>query len=103
MMARTKWDDLLPSVATGSLSRGELGQELARIASAASIDSHGSIGVSATLSSAIHDPTRDFTEQVSSLTRQMTSLATIQQTLVGATQDNTQALTQNTVTKSGSA
>jgi len=45
---------------------------------------------------------RDITEQITELARQTNSLNTTQIAHVGATQDNTQAVTSNTTAKSGS-
>jgi hypothetical protein len=44
---------------------------------------------------------KDVTTQVSALTSQITSLAATQQTQVGATEENTQAVAQNTTARSG--
>jgi hypothetical protein len=100
-MARTKWDELLPSDSAPSLSRNEMVQQLARVASGGSGDlSLPSATASDVVGSLIQGSTRDFTEQISSLTTQITNLGSIQQTQLGATQDNTQAVLQNTTSKS---
>ena len=104
-MARTKWDELLPSSASSGLSRNDVVQQLVRVTSAgssgASLNSAGgSNGPADLVSSLMQGTTRDFTEQISSLTTQMSNLGSIQQTQIGVTQDNTQAVAQNTVTKS---
>ena len=101
-MARTKWDELLPSIATGGQSRADLVQQLSRIASAGASDSRASTGGSSVIGSATQGSAQDATEQISSLVTQMTSLASVQQTQLAALQDNTQALTQNTSSKSSS-
>jgi hypothetical protein len=105
-MARTKWDELLPSNSAPSPSRNEMVQQLARVASGGSGDlslpsTTASISTADVVGSLIQGSTRDFTEQLSSLTTQITNLGSIQQTQLGATQDNTQAVLQNTATKSG--
>jgi hypothetical protein len=104
-MARTKWDELLPSNSAPSLSRNEMVQQLARVASGGSGDlslpsATASISTADVVGSLIQGSTRDFTEQLSSLTTQITNLGSIQQTQLGATQDNTQAVLQNTTSKS---
>jgi hypothetical protein len=102
-MARTKWDEL-PSSATSGLSRNDVVQQLVRVTSAGSsggsLNSAGSTGPADVMSSLMQGTARDFTEQISSLTSQISNLGSIQQTQIGATQDNTQAVTQNTVSKS---
>jgi hypothetical protein len=102
-MARTKWDELLPSSATSGLSRNDVVQQLVRVtsgSSGASLNSAGgSTGPADVVSSLMQGTARDLTEQISSLTTQMSNLGSIQQTQIGATQDNTQAVTQNTVSK----
>ena len=101
-MARTKWDELLPSGATSSLSRNDVLQHLARVTSAGSsgASAGGPTGPADVVSSLMQGTGRDFTEQISSLTTQISNLGSIQQTQTGATQDNTQAVAQNTVSKS---
>ena len=102
-MARSKWDELLSTSATPSTSRNDAVQQLVQIVSAGSGGSGGSGSVSGVLGSVPQGSSGEFTEQISSLVTQMGSLASIQQTLAGATQDNTQALSQNTASKSGSS
>src|SRR5579864_6674790 len=104
-MARTKWDELLPTGATSGLSRNDIVQQLARATSAGSSgeslnSANGPSAPANAMSSLMQGPARDFTEQISSLTTQMSNLASIQQTQIGVTQDNTQAVTQNTTSKS---
>lgn len=103
-MARTKWDDLLPSSATSSLSRNDMVQQLARAtspgSSAVNLNSASGSSAPAVVSGQVQGSAGDFTEQILSLTAQMSSLASIQQTQVSVTQDNTQAITQNTTSKS---
>jgi hypothetical protein len=61
----------------------------------------GSAGESNAASSIPQDATKDVTEQIAELNRQVTSLSATQQSQIGVTQDNTQAVTQNTVSQSG--
>ena len=104
-MATTKWDDLLPTSGGPGLSGNEMlhqlmGAALGGSGSASSVDAGASI---VSQSSLVPGPTRDFTEEMSSLTAQLGGLASAQQTQLSATQENTQALQQNTVSKSGGA
>jgi hypothetical protein len=104
-MARTKWDELLPSSATSGLSRSDMVQQLERVTSGGSsggsfTSASGSSATAHVMSSLMQGTTRDFTEQISSLTTQISNLGSIQQTQISVTQDNTQAVTQNTVSKS---
>jgi hypothetical protein len=106
-MARTKWDELLPNNSSPSPSRSEMAQQLVRVSAGGSSDTNPSGGsspssVTEAVSSLIQGPIQDFTSQVSSLATQMTTLTSIQQTQFGATQDNTQALLQNTIAQSSS-
>ena len=101
-MARTNWDELLPSSATGGLSRADLVQQLARIASTTPSDSRVNAGGSSIVGSATQGSAQEATVQISSLITQMTNLASVQQTQLAALQDNTQAITQNTSSKSSS-
>jgi hypothetical protein len=96
-MARSKWEDLLPASRAGSASRSDLlGQLVASTGSGIGGGTNNSIGSAPTLSSSA-----GFTEQMTSLTTQITSLSSIQQSQIAALQDNTQAVTQNTTSKSG--
>ena len=53
-------------------------------------------------SSVLQVPLKDVSEQLSALSAHITTLSTTQQTQIGATQDNTQAVTQNTASKGAS-
>jgi len=104
-MARTTWDELLPNSSTSGPSRNDMVQQLARATSAGSSggnlnSANGSGAPEDVVTSLIQGSAGNFTEQISSLTAQMSNLASIQQTQVSVTQDNTQAVTQNTTSKS---
>jgi uncharacterized phage infection (PIP) family protein YhgE len=102
MMASNKWENLLPASGATSLSRADMMEQLAQIATAASGGSNVAAGASGVPGGTAQGSAGDFTQQVSSLATQMTSLGSIQQTQVAAIQDNTQALAQNSTSKSSS-
>ena len=97
-MAKTKWDELLPTSTTASSSRSDVVQQMLQVTSTGSspVSNVGSGGAGGSS----NDQTQGVTEQISSLASQITNLATVEQTQVSATQENTQALTQSTASKS---
>jgi len=95
-MARSKWDELLPASGSGA-SRSDLLGQLA----AATAGGSGGSSATTSLAGALGSPSSDVTEQLTSLTTQITSLASAQQAQISALQDNTQAVTQNTSSRSG--
>jgi hypothetical protein len=98
MMRRIELTSLLPGSAVPNQSRQAVLQELAATSSAG-----GSNGNTASLGGLLQAPVKDITEQITELARQTSTLNSTQLTQVGATQDNTQAVTNNTTTKSGSS
>jgi hypothetical protein len=97
MMRRIELSSLLPPSEVSNQSRHAVLQELATTSSAG-----GSGASAASLGGLLQAPVKDITEQITDLARQTSSLNSTQLTQVGATQDNTQAVTNNTTTKSGS-
>jgi len=97
-MRRIELSSLLPSSEVSNQSRHAVLQELATTSSAG-----GSSGSVASLGGLLQAPVKDITEQITELARQTSGLNSTQLTQVGATQDNTQAVTNNTTTKSGSS
>ncbi len=97
-MAKSKWDELLENSGAGSVSRNDVVQQLARAASSGISNQSGSSD-SSVISGAKQGSNQDASDQISSLVTQMISLASVQQSQVGAVQDNTQALAQNTTSK----
>lgn len=97
-MARSKWEDLLPTSSTGDTSRSELLGQLAATTSG----SGGAGAVSSLTGGLLQSNNSDITEQLTSLTTQISSLTSAQQSQISALQDNTQAVTQNTSSKSSS-
>jgi hypothetical protein len=95
-MQKIELTSLLPSSAVSNQSRQSVLQELATTSSAG-----GSSAGSANLGGLLPGPVQDVTEQITELARQTSTLNSTQLTQVGATQDNTQAVTNNTTTKSG--
>jgi hypothetical protein len=94
-MAKSKWEDLLPASSAGSASRSDLLGQLATntVGSAAG-------GTNTSIGSGLNGGSEsDFTEQLTSLATQISSLSSIQQSQISALQDNTQAVTQNTTFK----
>lgn len=111
-MRRFELQNLLPAGTVSDRSRSAVLRELtstagdgsSALASGASFSSSGGTSgssVAADLGSLLQGPAKDITEQVTALTSQITTLTSTQQSHIGATQDNTQAITQNTSTKSG--
>ena len=95
-MPKSKLEDLLPLGSISSKSRSEVLQQLAvESAGPANVTGAGSTGTNI-ISDAFAGPLKDTTEQLSALTQQVSGLASAQQTQIGVTQDNTQAVTQNT-------
>lgn len=92
-MPLTKLQDLLPSSMVSSQSRSEVLQQLTVVSSGEQASSGSS---SADGLSNLQGSLQDVNGQLSALTSQITSLGSVQQTQVSATQDNTQALTQST-------
>jgi hypothetical protein len=96
MMRRIELSSLLPSSAASNPTRHAVLQELATASFAG-----GSGESAASLGGLLQAPVKDITEQITDLARQTSALNSTQLTQVGATQDNTQAVTNNTATKSG--
>src|SRR5260370_40392147 len=97
-MRKIELTSLLPASAVPNQSGHSLLQELATTSSAG-----GSSASSANLGGLLQGPVKDITEQITELARKTSSLNSTQLAQVGATQDNTQAVTNNTTTKSGGA
>ena len=95
-MRRIELTNLLPSSAVPNQSRQAVLQDLATTSSTG-----GSNGDLATLSGVLQTPVKDVTEQITELARHTGSLNSTQVQHLGATQDNTQAVTTNTTAKSG--
>jgi hypothetical protein len=95
-MRRIELSSLLPPSETSNQSRNAVLQELATTSSAG-----GSDASAASLGGLLQAPVKDITEQIMELARQTSTLNSTQLTQVGATQDNTQAVTSNTATKGG--
>ena len=96
-MAKSKWEELLPSSSVGGASRGDLLGQLV-----SSTGGAGGGGSSSITGGVLQGSNSDVTEQLTSLTEQITSLTSIQQSQMSALQDNTQAITQNTSAKGSS-
>jgi hypothetical protein len=95
-MARSKWEELLPTSSAGGASRSDL---LGGLVASTRFGS-ASIGEGANSSIAGgQSGNSDVTQQLSSLTTQITSLTSVQQEQLSALQNNTQAVTQNTSSK----
>jgi hypothetical protein len=95
-MRKIELTSLLPASTVPNQSRHSVLQELATTSSAG-----GSNAGTANLGGLLQGPVKDITDQITELARQTSSLNSTQLTQVGATQDNTQAVTNNTTTKSG--
>ena len=93
-MARSKWEDLLPTGKTAS--RSDLLGQLS-----ASTEAGGGGAGGANISGLLQSSSSGVTEQLASLTTQISSLSSTQQAQISALQDNTEAVAQNTTTKSG--
>jgi hypothetical protein len=92
-MRKIELTSLLPASAVPNRTQQGVLQDLAATASAGSS--------SADISGALQAPVKDVTDQLTELARQTSSLNSTQVQQLGATQDNTQAVTTNTTTKSG--
>jgi hypothetical protein len=97
-MARSKWEDLLPSSSAGNASRSEL---LGQLATFTGSGTGGGVSGSS-VGGLLQNSNSDVTQQLTSLTTQISSLSSIQQSQITALQDNTQAVTQNTTSKGSS-
>jgi len=97
-MARSKWEDLLPSSSAGNASRSDLLGQLAAFTGSGTGGGASGSGVSGLLQGS----SSDVKEQLTSLTTQISSLSSIQQSQITALQDNTQAVAQNTTSKGSS-
>ena len=95
-MRRIELTSLLPASAVSNQSRHSVLQELATTSFAG-----GSSANTANLGGLLQGPVKDVTEQITELAHQTSILNSTQLTQVGATQENTQAVTNNTTTKSG--
>jgi hypothetical protein len=96
-MARSKWEDLLPTSSAGSASRSDL---LGQLVTSTGGGAGG--GASSSIGGVLQGSNSNVTDQLSSLTTEITSLTSIQQSQISALENNTQAVTQNTSTKSSS-
>lgn len=108
-MRRIELQQLLPAGTVSDRSpsdtlAGIVSASLADASSSADVGASGSGGASGTPSDALTGlllgSANDARAQITALTSQITSLSTAQQTQIGVTQDNTQAVAQNTSTKS---
>ncbi len=99
-MRKIELTSLLPASAVPDQSRHSVLQELATTSFAGG-SSAGSANLSGLLQGSVKDITEQITELARELARQTSSLNSTQLAQVGATQDNTQAVTNNTTTKSG--
>jgi hypothetical protein len=98
-MARSKWESLLPASTTSNSSRSDL---LGQLAAATAGGPSGSGTSDSLVTGLLQSSNAGVTEQLTSLTTQISSLSSIQQTQINALEDNTQAVAQNTTTKEGS-
>lgn len=97
-MAKSKWEDLLPLSSTGDTTRNDLRGQLAT----ATVGGTGG-GVSGSLAgSDALQGSPGVAEQLTSLATQVSGLTSIQRAQINALQDNTQAVAQNTTSKSSS-
>jgi len=101
-MRRLELETLLPAGIVSHQTRDELLREAAQV-STGPVSAAASAGSTSTtadaLSGLLQGPTKDVTQQLSALASQITALNSTQQTQIGATQDNTQAVSQNTAAK----
>src|SRR6266850_3376799 len=104
-MRRIELSSLLPPSELSSNSRSDVLRELAATTSFGVTNNPdiSGLGTASSLSGSLQEPVKDITEQITELARQTSSLNTTQIAHVGATQDNTQAVTSNTTAKSGSS
>jgi len=109
-MRKVELQDLLPTGTLSNQSRGDVLQGLASISagSAGPLGATGSSGgrtsgssTTTDLSSLLQGSVKDVTDQITALTSQITTLNSTEQNQISVTQDNTQALAQNTTTKGG--
>ncbi len=107
----TDWQDLLTAAGVGGLSRGDVIGQLVAVSRAESGSASAtnstptgaaSTGVSDVAGGLAQESNREVSQQMASLTGQLSNLGASQQTQTGAIQDNTQAVTQNTVSKGSS-
>jgi len=98
-MPKNNLEDLLPLSSMSASSRNDVLQQLALDSARAASGDQGSIGTIDGVSNILQGPVKDAGEQISTLTQQVSNLATAQQTQISVIQDNTQAVTQNTSTK----
>lgn len=97
-MARTDLEELLPPGSVSNTSRAEVLRLLAVESLAVTgIGAHD--GMTTGISEIGPASMKDVTEQLSALSQQLGGLAWVQQTQINATQDNTQAVVQNTATR----
>jgi hypothetical protein len=106
-MPRTDWQSLLDSARITDLSRAEVIRQLTTTVVPSLSDSPQSTIASPAaganvLSGVAQEPAKDMTDVMSSLVAQIGTLNSAQQTQIGATQDNTSAVTQNTTSKASS-
>jgi len=94
-MAGSKWEDLLAASSAGSASRSDL---LGQLVSSTGGGSGGGSGGSSVTGLA-QTSSSDVTEQLTSLTTQISNLSSIEQSQISALQDNTQALSESTTSK----
>ena len=110
-MRRVELQDLLPAETVSDRPSSEVLRGVTALAArnsdslptTAGTSSGGTAGSdgAAALGSLLQGTVKDVTAQISSLTSQITTLNSTQQTQIGVLQDNTQAITQNTTTKGG--
>ena len=110
-MHRVELQDLLPAGTVSDRSRSEVLQGVTAVTTGGSgaLTAAGRVGSGGTggsssagdLSGVLQGPVKDVGSQIAALTSQITTLNSTQQAQIGVTQDNTQALSQNTSTKSG--
>ena len=97
-MAKSKWEDLLPLSSTGDTTRNDL---LGQLATATVGGTGGGVSGSLAGSDALQG-SPGVAEQLTSLATQVSGLTSIQRAQINALQDNTQAVAQNTTSKSSS-
>jgi hypothetical protein len=97
-MPASKWEDLLPGSSAGSSSRSDL---LGQLVSSTGGGLGGGSDVSSVTGLA-QSSSSDVTEQLTSLTTQISNLSSIEQSQISALQDNTQALSESATSKTSS-
>lgn len=107
-MRRIELRNLLPAGTVADRSTSDVLQELtapsagvANVPAAGDAGSRGAAISADALDSIPQGPSKDVAERLATLASDITGLNATQQTHIGATQDNTQALTQNTTAKNG--